>query len=75
MANYATQTTAPAFDLAALLRRGTSALGRFFVMIGESNSRMRAVEQLNRMSDAQLAARGLKREDIVQHVFRDTYYV
>lgn len=75
MANYATQTTAPAFDLAGFLRRSASAIGKAFVMISESNARMQAVQRLNDMSDAQLAERGLKREDIVHHVFRDTYYV
>jgi uncharacterized protein YjiS (DUF1127 family) len=75
MANYATQITAPAFDLAGILRRGASAIGRVMVAMSESNARMQAVQRLNEMSDAQLAERGLKREDIVHHVFRDTYYV
>ncbi len=47
----------------------------FLVSIAESNGRMRAVERLNAMSDQELAARGLKREDIVRHVFRDMLYV
>ncbi|WP_146586497.1 DUF1127 domain-containing protein [Puniceibacterium confluentis] len=47
----------------------------FLVRIAESNGRMKAVERLNAMSDAELAARGLQREDIVRHVFRDMFYV
>ncbi|MEB3419553.1 DUF1127 domain-containing protein [Salipiger marinus] len=59
-----------------------SAIGRFFsaignalVAIGEANPRLRRVEALQRLSDEQLAARGLKREDIVRHVFRDVFYL
>ncbi|ASP19171.1 hypothetical protein ANTHELSMS3_00451 [Antarctobacter heliothermus] len=45
------------------------------VMIAESDHRMKAVEKLTAMSDAELAERGLKRADIVRHVFRDSLYV
>ncbi len=47
----------------------------FLVRIAESNGRMKAVERLNAMSDSELQARGLKREDIVRHVFRDMFYI
>ncbi len=47
------------------------AIGRFYISLLESNSRIQLVDRLNAMSDAQLATRGLKREDIVPHVFRD----
>jgi len=42
-----------------------------FNAIAESSSRMQLVNQLNAMSDAQLAEKGLTREDIVRHVFAD----
>ncbi|MBY6047671.1 DUF1127 domain-containing protein [Vannielia litorea] len=45
------------------------------VAMAEANPRMKAVKRLSEMSDEQLDARGLKREDIVRHVFRDIYYV
>lgn len=47
----------------------------FLVSISTSSSRARQIEALSRLSDAQLAERGMKREDIVRHVFRDVYYV
>lgn len=40
-----------------------------------NNARLRELERLNAMTDEQLAARGLRREDIVRHVFRDVYYL
>ncbi|SFD93417.1 DUF1127 domain-containing protein [Roseivivax sediminis] len=43
------------------------------VIIAESNPRLRRVEQLQAMSDEKLAEMGLKREDIVRHVFKDTF--
>ncbi|HBM60121.1 MAG TPA: DUF1127 domain-containing protein [Citreicella sp.] len=52
-----------------------SAIGNALVAIGEANPRLRRVEALQRLSDEQLAARGLKREDIVRHVFRDVFYL
>jgi len=36
---------------------------------------MRKVEMLHAKSGAALAAMGLKREDVLQHVFRDFYYI
>ncbi|CUH75129.1 DUF1127 domain-containing protein [Tropicibacter naphthalenivorans] len=45
------------------------------VRIGEANSRMQKVERLQALSDDQLAKMGLKRENIVQHVFGDIMYV
>jgi len=37
--------------------------------LAETNSYLREVEYLQSLSDAQLAQRGLTREDIVRHVF------
>lgn len=42
--------------------------------IAETNPRMRRVRNLQAMTDTQLAALRIKREDIVHHVFRDVYY-
>lgn len=51
------------------------AIGDFFTLITESNWRVREAERLQAMTDVQLAARGLRREDIARHVFRDMFYV
>lgn len=45
------------------------------VFLAESDHRMKSIERLTAMSDDELAQRGLKREDIVRHVFRDSLYV
>jgi uncharacterized protein YjiS (DUF1127 family) len=41
----------------------------------DHEARFRQVQKLQAMSDADLAARGLTRDEIVRHVFRDLYYV
>ena len=41
------------------------------VTIAETTQQARRLQELTNMSDAQLAARGLRREDITRHVFRD----
>ncbi|MBJ3764260.1 DUF1127 domain-containing protein [Maribius pontilimi] len=50
-------------------------MGQRLVAMGENSSRYRRLERLTAMSDAELAERGVKREDIVRHVFADVYYV
>lgn len=57
------------------LRAFFAAIGRGLVWLGENNTRMRQIEHLTSLSDAELATKGLKREDIVRHVFRDTFYI
>ena len=41
----------------------------------ELEGRMRRIRKLEAMSDAELAERGITRERIAHHVFRDIYYV
>lgn len=43
--------------------------------LAETNSRVKEADRLNALSDAQLEKMGLRRQDIVRHVFRDVYYV
>lgn len=43
----------------------------FFATWMDKLARTDQIEALNALSDAQLAARGLRREDIVRHVYRD----
>ncbi|SNR34700.1 hypothetical protein [Puniceibacterium sediminis] len=68
-------TNTPSNSIGHTLTGAFDGIINFLVRIAESNGRMKAVERLNAMSDAELAARGLKREEIVRHVFRDMFYV
>ncbi len=74
MASYTTN-----INVGGSILRGLAApfvaIGNFLVAISEGNSRLAEVKQLNALSDVQLAQRGLKREDIVRHVFRDAHYI
>lgn len=51
------------------------AIGRFLVTIMENNTRMKHAQYLHSLSDADLEKRGLRREDIVRHVFKDVLYL
>ena len=51
------------------------AIGRFYEHMMNSNPRARQAEFLMSLDDEQLAKRGLRREDIVRHVYRDLFYV
>lgn len=60
------------------VHRAISATKSFFRMVGQAmistsaaNRRLLIVEKLQAKSDAELADIGLRREDIVRHVFRD----
>ena len=45
----------------------------------ETHHRLQAradlIEKLNKLSDKELAQRGMSRDTIALHVFRDTYYI
>lgn len=47
----------------------------FLAGIADNNSRVKEVSRLQALSNAELAERGIGREDIVRHVFRDVYYL
>ncbi len=68
---HSTTHTISAASIGTVLVAPFKAIGRFFVQIMESNSRLHQVEQLNALTDEELAKRGLRREDIVRFVFRD----
>ncbi len=59
------------FGLGAIFR----SIGSALVTLGEANSRVRRAEALQALSDEDLAAKGLKREDIARHVFADMFFV
>lgn len=59
-------------------KSGRGLLARIFdglVNIAENNHRVRRVKQLNALSDEELARRGLTRDQIARHVFRDVMYI
>lgn len=43
-------------------------------LAASSHVRMRQIDQLSALSDAELAAKGLRREDIARYVFRDVLH-
>lgn len=51
-----------------------SAIGKAMLMTAQSDSRMRQVEALNALSDAELAERGLRRDEIARYVFNDAFW-
>lgn len=75
MATADITTHAPRASFLHLIGAPFRALGRFFIAIAEQNARLQQVERLQAKSDDELAKLGLKRDDIVRHVFRDLYYV
>ncbi|WP_439122864.1 DUF1127 domain-containing protein [Marivita sp.] len=50
-------------------------LTRGLSQVAEANCRVREVERLQALSDDALSAKGIRREDIVRHVFRDVYWM
>jgi len=47
----------------------------FIGSISTVKNRFLQFEALSEMTDAELTASGLKREDVVRHIFWDAYYV
>ena len=70
MANAATQQTAVSVrSPVTVLKRSLSALFNVLINVAEANPRYRRIQQVQARSDEQLAKKGLRREDIVMHVF------
>ena len=61
--------------LLTTLRSFFSAIGEGIVAYMESHSRMDQIRRLDARSDRELAALGIRREDIVRHVFRDIIHL
>ena len=74
MAHITTQVPT-AYTNFAPISRFFSALFDGLVRIVENNPKMRQINALAALSDEQLAARGLKREDIAHYVFNSSYWV
>lgn len=64
-------TEAPRRSARAVLNDFFARVGRGIVAYTEILSRSHEAQRLYAMSDEQLARTGLRREDIVRHVFRD----
>lgn len=47
----------------------------FLCFLAEANPRLQQAARLQAMSDAELAKRGIARDEIVRHVFGDLYYI
>jgi len=52
-----------------------SGLTRGLTLYAEHSTRNDQVQKLNAKTDGELAAMGLKRDDIVRHVYRDIFFV
>ena len=74
MAHIATNS-ASNLSLGKLLAAPFVAFGNAVVKLSEASSRAQLVEKLQNMSDAELAERGITRDQIVHHVFRDYMYL
>ena len=70
MAHATTHFSAPGLALSFFKSAWT-----MLVTIGESSARARMIRELSAMSDEELEARGLTRQDIVKRVFDDGYYI
>lgn len=47
----------------------------WLVSISERSPQLQKMERLNKLTDAQLQARGLRREDIAREVFGGSFYI
>jgi len=54
-----------------LIVRAATAFWNGLLKLGEAGARTKEIEYFKSMSDEELAKRGLKRDEIVLHVFRD----
>lgn len=59
----------PRLRLGAVLAAPFVAVGNFLIAIAEAGPQIRAIERLNRMSDEELAARGLTRDGEIRRIF------
>jgi hypothetical protein len=75
MSSLSTNTQAAGNSVWGLIANAFHSIGEALIKVSPGNARLQLVEALNRLSDAELARRGLRREDIVRHVFSDIYYI
>ncbi len=75
MATQATNVIFTKGGMRARVDAFLSFMGQGFNAYIERRARVGEIEALNAKSDTELAAMGLKRDDIPQYVFRDLFYV
>lgn len=71
MAYLTTSSNVPLSAPGRWLGTALRALGAAIERLAEARSRRDQIERLSALSDAQLKALGLRRDQIVAHVFRD----
>ncbi|OSP55046.1 hypothetical protein [Pseudoruegeria sp. SK021] len=71
MAHVHATSTAHSHNLIDLIAAPFKGLWNLLITMSESNYRVKEVSRLSGMTDEELAKRGLTREGIVRHVFRD----
>ena len=59
----------------ALPAASLAKLGAWLEAFAEKHSRRDQIAFFNSLTDAQLAARGIRRDQIAHHVFRDKMYI
>ncbi|MFV0382551.1 DUF1127 domain-containing protein [Paracoccus sp. (in: a-proteobacteria)] len=75
MAGTATLERRNSASFGKALARPFVAFGNFLVHLAEANAKVRAIDELNRMSDRQLAERGLTREDEIRRIVGAASYL
>jgi len=75
MAHTAHYTVPTVNGILNLLAKPFTALGKGLIAIADANSRSQTLDTLMAMSDTELSKRGLKRDQLVHHVFSDSYYL
>ncbi|SIS85265.1 hypothetical protein [Paracoccus saliphilus] len=75
MAGTATIERRAQFSILSALAAPFTAFGRFLIMVAEANPKMRQLEQLNRVSDEDLAAKGLTRDGEIRRIMGVNSYI
>ncbi|MDB6179437.1 hypothetical protein PAF17_18295 [Paracoccus sp. Z330] len=68
MATVVNHGAKSATPILSVLAAPFAAIGRFLVVLAEAQPRMRALQKLNEMTDAELADQGLTREGEVRRI-------
>jgi len=75
MAHIASHSDTYAHTPWSAITRILAKIGHALVAMGETSSRLNHVNALEALSDEELAERGIKRANIVQHVYRDILWL
>ncbi len=72
---YISTSNARGFAPGAFLARLGQGFFNLMVRIAEADPRYKRIEELNKLSDEEIAARGLSRADLVRQVLGDRMYL